>query len=168
MLLLLPILLMAIHVPREETPGRRATRVAALIEALGDPDIDVRRRSHAELQHMVLWIEDALRQNLKHPDPEVATSCRDILASLSPRKRPATERAGMIALTDLKSGRIAIDVRARDGIQPGDRFEVRRKGEKVGTVIVVEVKTWGSWVQPEGGAPVESFFRGDPVHLVDR
>jgi hypothetical protein len=166
--LLLPLVLLAFPVPPEETLVQRAKRVAALIEALGDPDIAVRRRSHAELQRMALWIEDALRQNLKHPDAEVATRCRDLLASLTPPKRLPGPAAGKIALSDPKRGRIAVDVRARDGVQPGDRFEVLRLGERVGGVVVVEVQTWGSWVQPEGGVPVETFLKGDSLYPADR
>lgn len=61
-------------------------RVAGLIEALGDPDLETRTLAMGELRRLGLVAEDALRENLRHPDVEIAARCAELV-----RKRPAVQ-----------------------------------------------------------------------------
>jgi len=74
---------------------------------------------------------------------------------------------GKVALSDEKRGVLAIDLRQRDGIKPGDHCEVRRLGQKLGTVVVTEVQNWGSWARPEGDLKIDQLMKGDIVELID-
>jgi hypothetical protein len=75
--------------------------------------------------------------------------------------------AGKVALSDEKRGVLAIDLRQRDGIKIGQRCEVRRLGQKLGTILVTEVQNWGSWARPEGDLKIEQLMKGDFVELID-
>ena len=141
------------------SPGQPA---GPLIEALGDPDVDVRTRAHQALRRMLPWVEPELRANLAHRDAEVASRCRTLLEPFDRKPPPQKILSGKIALSDPKSGRIAVDVRARDGVQIGDRFEACRFGTRIGWLIVVDVQVWGSWVKPED-APIDAFRKGDVI-----
>ncbi len=74
---------------------------------------------------------------------------------------------GKVALSDEKRGVLAIDLRQRDGIKPGDHCEVRRLGQKIGTVLVTEVQNWGSWARPEGDLKIDQLMKGDIVELIE-
>jgi hypothetical protein len=74
---------------------------------------------------------------------------------------------GKVALSDEKRGVLAIDLRQRDGIKPGSRCEVRRLGQKLGTILVTEVQNWGSWARPEGDLKIDQVLKGDFVELID-
>ncbi|HLY74774.1 MAG TPA: hypothetical protein VKU80_11710, partial [Planctomycetota bacterium] len=74
---------------------------------------------------------------------------------------------GKVALSDEKRGVLAIDLRQRDGIKPGCHCEVRRLGQKMGTILVTEVQNWGSWARPEGDLKIDQIMKGDIVELID-
>jgi hypothetical protein len=74
---------------------------------------------------------------------------------------------GKVALSDEKRGVLAIDLRQRDGIKPGDHCEVRRLGQKLGTIVITEVQNWGSWARPEGDLKIDQLLKGDFVELID-
>ncbi|HEV3027201.1 MAG TPA: hypothetical protein VG457_06485, partial [Planctomycetota bacterium] len=74
---------------------------------------------------------------------------------------------GKVALSDEKRGVLAIDLRQRDGIKPGSHCEVRRLGQKLGTILVTEVQNWGSWARPEGDLKIEQILKGDFVELLE-
>jgi len=74
---------------------------------------------------------------------------------------------GKVALSDDKRGVLAIDLRQRDGIKPGSHCEVRRLGQKIGTIIVTEVQNWGSWARPEGDLKIDQIMKGDFVELIE-
>ncbi|HZE98172.1 MAG TPA: hypothetical protein VE981_14170 [Planctomycetota bacterium] len=73
---------------------------------------------------------------------------------------------GKVALSDEKRNVLAVDLRQRDGIKPGDHCEVRRLGQKLGTVLITEVQNWGSWARPEGDLKIEQIMKGDIVELI--
>jgi hypothetical protein len=74
---------------------------------------------------------------------------------------------GKVALSDEKRGVLAIDLRQRDGIKAGQRCEVRRLGQKIGTILVTEVQNWGSWARPEGDLKIDQIMKGDFVELIE-
>jgi hypothetical protein len=75
--------------------------------------------------------------------------------------------SGKVALSDDKGGRLAIDLRQRDGAKPGMHCEVRRLGQKIGTIMITEVLVWGSWAKPDGDLKIEQIMKGDFVEVVD-
>jgi hypothetical protein len=75
--------------------------------------------------------------------------------------------AGKVALSDDKGGRLAIDLRQRDGLKPGMHCEVRRLGQKLGTILVTEVQNWGSWARPEGDLRIDQIQKGDFVEVIE-
>jgi hypothetical protein len=74
---------------------------------------------------------------------------------------------GKVALSDEKRGVLAIDLRQRDNIKVGNRCEVRRLGQKIGTITITEVQNWGSWARPEGDLKIDQIMKGDFVELID-
>jgi len=74
---------------------------------------------------------------------------------------------GKVALSDEKRGVLAIDLRQRDGLKPGSHCEVRRLGQKIGTILVTEVQNWGSWARPEGDLKIDQIMKGDFVELIE-
>lgn len=74
---------------------------------------------------------------------------------------------GKVALSDNSRGVLAIDLRQRDGIKAGDHCEVRRLGQKLGTIIITEVQSWGSWARPEGDLKIDQLMKGDFVELIE-
>ncbi|HLF93271.1 MAG TPA: hypothetical protein VJB14_07410 [Planctomycetota bacterium] len=75
--------------------------------------------------------------------------------------------SGKVALVDDKAGRVATDLRERDGIKPGHRLEIRRLGQRIGTLIVTDVQQWGSWAKPEGETKLDGIQKGDFVEAVE-
>ena len=74
---------------------------------------------------------------------------------------------GKVALADEKGGRLAIDLRQRDGVKPGMHCEVRRLGQKIGTLLITDVQVWGSWAKPDGDLKIDQFQKGDFVEVID-
>jgi hypothetical protein len=74
---------------------------------------------------------------------------------------------GKVALADEKGGRLAIDLRQRDGVKPGMHCEVRRLGQKIGTLMITEVQVWGSWARPDGDLKIDQIQKGDFVEVID-
>jgi len=74
---------------------------------------------------------------------------------------------GKIALADEKGGRLAIDLRQRDGVKPGMHCEVRRLGQKIGTLLITDVQVWGSWAKPDGDLKIDQIQKGDFVEVID-
>ena len=74
---------------------------------------------------------------------------------------------GKVALSDEKRGVLAIDLRQRDGLKVGSHCEVRRLGQKIGTILVTEVQNWGSWARPEGDLKIDQIMKGDFVELIE-
>jgi hypothetical protein len=75
--------------------------------------------------------------------------------------------AGKVALSDDKRGVLAVDLRQRDGVKPGMHCEVRRLGQKIGTVLITEVQNWGSWAKPEGDLRIDQVQKGDFVEVIE-
>ena len=75
--------------------------------------------------------------------------------------------AGKVALSDEKRGVLAVDLRQRDGIKPGMTCEVRRLGQKVGTILITEVQNWGSWAKPQGDLRIDQIQKGDFVEVIE-
>ena len=74
---------------------------------------------------------------------------------------------GKIALSDEKRGLVAVDLRSRDGVKPGMRCEVRRLGQKIGTILITEVQNWISWGKPEGDLKFDMLQKGDFVEVIE-
>jgi hypothetical protein len=75
--------------------------------------------------------------------------------------------SGRVALSDDKGGRIAVDLRQRDGVKAGMHCEVRRLGQKLGTVMITEVQNWGSWAKPDGDLRIDQVQKGDFVEVIE-
>jgi hypothetical protein len=45
--------------------------------------------------------------------------------------------------------------------------EVRRLGQKIGTIMITEVLNWGSWAKPDGDLKIDQIMKGDFVEVVD-
>ena len=75
--------------------------------------------------------------------------------------------AGRVALSDDKNGKLAVDIRQRDGAKPGMHCEVRRLGQKIGTVMITEVQNWGSWARPDGDLRIDQIQKGDFVEVIE-
>jgi len=75
--------------------------------------------------------------------------------------------AGRVALSDDKNGKLAVDIRQRDGAKPGMHCEVRRLGQKIGTVMITEVQNWGSWAKPDGDLRIDQIQKGDFVEVIE-
>jgi hypothetical protein len=74
---------------------------------------------------------------------------------------------GKVSFLNAKEGSLAVDLRPRDGIKVGQRYEVRRNGAKVGTVLVTDVQSWGSWAKPDGDTKYEDIQKGDFVQVLE-
>jgi hypothetical protein len=74
---------------------------------------------------------------------------------------------GKVALADEKGGRLAIDLRQRDGVKTGMHCEVRRLGQKIGTLLITDVQVWGSWAKPDGDLKIDQCQKGDFVEVID-
>jgi hypothetical protein len=75
--------------------------------------------------------------------------------------------AGTVALSDEKRNVLAVNLRQKDGIKPGMRCEVRRLGQKLGTILITEVQSWGSWAKPEGDLKIDQILKGDFVEVIE-
>ena len=75
--------------------------------------------------------------------------------------------SGRIALADLKGDRLAIDLAKRDGVKPGMHCEVRRLGQKIGSLMITDVQVWGSWAKPDGDLKIDQIQKGDFVEVID-
>lgn len=75
--------------------------------------------------------------------------------------------AGKVALSDEKRGVLAVDLRQKDGIKPGMHCEVRRLGQKLGTILITEVQGWGSWARPDGDLKIDQIQKGDFVEVIE-
>lgn len=75
--------------------------------------------------------------------------------------------AGTVALSDEKRNVLAVNLRQKDGMKPGMRCEVRRLGQKIGTILITEVQSWGSWAKPEGDLKLDAIMKGDFVEVID-
>jgi hypothetical protein len=74
---------------------------------------------------------------------------------------------GKVALADEKGNRLAVDLRQRDGVKPGMHCEVRRLGQKIGTLLITDVQVWGSWAKPDGDLKIDQIQKGDFVEVID-
>jgi hypothetical protein len=72
-----------------------------------------------------------------------------------------------VALSDEKQGYVAIEARLKDGVKVGDRFIVRRHGQKVGTIRIFEVYAWGSKGKPDGETKFTDIQRGDFAERIE-
>lgn len=97
--------------------------------------------------------------SLSGPPPEIGdeVSVREIKKGLT----------GQVALSDEKRNLIAVNLRRQDGVKPGARCEVRRRGQKVGTIVLTDVQVWGSWARPDGETRLEDIQRGDFVEVIE-
>ena len=82
-------------------------------------------------------------------------------AAVVPGPGPAVKVPGKVALVDGSRGLVATDLRERDGVKAGDLLQVTRAGEIVGTLVVSDVKAWGSWAKPEDVTKLGDLQKGD-------
>ena len=75
--------------------------------------------------------------------------------------------SGKISFSNAQKNLLAIDLRARDGVKVGQKFEVHRLGKKVGLLKVTDVQQWGSWAAPEGDTQFGDLTKGDIVRVVE-
>lgn len=254
---------------QQDHPAPDPVRVAALLEQLGHDEIETRTRAQAALRRMGSGIKPLLRAFQRHPDPEVAGRCRELLVEPGPpprhfesfvvyvdvrnnfatiaagtaeglqkgdrlellfvdwdkdptgrtRRRTATgvvtkfmgqnsmakleidsgavtdikveDRArllpdpaplellenrdkapallpeGKVVMLEARRERLAVDLRIKDGVAKGDRFQVLRDGKIAGGLELVEVLTWGSWAAPVEGTLLEDLNKGDRILRVN-
>lgn len=74
---------------------------------------------------------------------------------------------GKVSFLNVKEGTLAVDLRPRDGIKAGQRYEVRRAGAAVGSILITEVQSWGSWAKPDGTTKYEDIQKGDFVQVIE-
>jgi hypothetical protein len=74
---------------------------------------------------------------------------------------------GEVRFSNEQKGLVAINVTKQDGAKVGQRFEVRRQGQKVGTIVITEVQVWGCWAKPEGDTKFEDIQKKDFVEAVE-
>jgi hypothetical protein len=74
--------------------------------------------------------------------------------------------SGKVSFSNAQKNLVAIDLRARDGVKVGQRFEVHRLGKKIGVIQVTDVAQWGSWAKPEGDTKYEDLQRYDIVRVI--
>lgn len=152
--------------PPPETPSQAWAQ--ALIDALGSESFDERARAEEELGKKLPDVEALLRENVRHPDAEIAARCRALLARLEkPKVVRVGALAGKIALVDARSGRVATDLRDADWVCPGQKLGVWRDGRPVGALVIREVQRWGSWAGPDEGTRLEELRKGDLVAPVE-
>lgn len=73
---------------------------------------------------------------------------------------------GKIVMVDAKRERVALDVRRREGAKVGQRYEVRRRGRKLGIIVLSDVQDWGAWADAVEGTSVEDLKKGDFAELL--
>ena len=74
---------------------------------------------------------------------------------------------GKVSFLKVNEGTLAVDLRPRDGIKAGQRYEVRRDGQKVGTILITDVQSWGSWAKPDADTKFEDLKKGDFVQVIE-
>ncbi len=73
---------------------------------------------------------------------------------------------GKVQLIDEKRG-IFVDVGSSNfNVNSGQRLEVRRQGQRVGTITLVQVEKFWSWARPDGQTRHEDLKKGDHVELI--
>jgi hypothetical protein len=142
-----------------------ASRTENLIHSLEDPDIDVREESLVQLRKMLPAVAPILRAYLDHPDAEVRARCRDLLNQPLIASKVLM---GKVVVVDHNRGLVATDFRYRDGVQVGQRLEIWRQCQRVGTLAMTEVLPWGSWAEVQGDLRLESIQKGDDIQAVVR
>ena len=78
-----------------------------------------------------------------------------------------TTSSGKISFSNAQKNLLAIDLRARDGVKVGQKYEVHRLGKKVGLLKVTDVQQWGSWAASEGDTQFGDLQKGDIVRVVE-
>ncbi len=73
---------------------------------------------------------------------------------------------GKVALVDERRG-IIVDVREKDGAKVGQRYEVRRQGQKVGTLVLTSLEKWGAYAKPVEGTKLNDIKKDDFVECLD-
>jgi len=74
---------------------------------------------------------------------------------------------GEVRFSNDQKGWVAISVTKQEGGKIGQRFEVRRQGQKIGTIVVTEVQVWGCWAKPEGETKFEDIHKKDFVEAIE-
>ncbi len=74
---------------------------------------------------------------------------------------------GRVSFADEKKNKLVVDLHQKDGVKVGMRCEVRRLGQKIGTILITGVEGWGSWATPEGDLKIEQILKGDFVEVVE-
>jgi len=74
---------------------------------------------------------------------------------------------GKVRVSDEKRGGIFVDVGMNNfGAKAGDRLEVRRQGQKIGTIRLYMVDKFHSWGRPEGETQYKDILPDDTVEVV--
>lgn len=74
--------------------------------------------------------------------------------------------AGKVRLNDEEKG-IFIDIGSISGVKAGQKFEVRRLGQKIGTLLVVTAEKYFCWTRPSAETRREDVRVGDFAELIE-
>lgn len=106
-------------------------RLRGLIDALSDEDIEVRTLALAELRRLGEVAEPALRENLRHPEADVAGRCAELLIELHRQSVDAwATRVTRVVFVDPVHRFIAIPAGQAEGVV-GLRFEILRGTRRI-------------------------------------
>ena len=135
--------------------------VALLLAVLEGGPAEERARAFSLLRGLLPAAAPQIRACIDHPDAELRGRCRELLA---PSPLPASPVIARLAFIDEKQGRVAGDLREKDGAREGQFLIARRDGRRLGTLLLVEVHPWGCWLEARQGATVQDLQRGDTLH----
>lgn len=115
--------------PPAPPPPTADDRALPLLQALSDPDLDVRTGAESELRRIAAAVEPTLRRWTSHPDPEVAGRCLDLLEDLD---RSRHTPVGRVTSVNAEYGYLYLAPARR--LLRGERFEVLRGRSWTATV----------------------------------
>jgi hypothetical protein len=106
-------------------------RLRGLIDALADEDVEVRTLALAELRRLGPLAEPALRENLRHPEAEVAGRCAELLIELERQNVDVwATLVARVVHVDSTLGFVIISAGRAEGVV-GLRFEICRGPKRI-------------------------------------
>lgn len=82
-------------------------------------------------------------------------------------REPNKILSGKVSYVNAEKQNLAIDLRTRDGVKPGMKFEVMRQGKPIGVIEITDVQQWGSWTKPHGDTTFGDIQKGDLVKVME-
>ncbi|HYE98826.1 MAG TPA: hypothetical protein VEJ18_07945 [Planctomycetota bacterium] len=82
-------------------------------------------------------------------------------------REPNKILSGKVSYVNAEKQNLAIDLRTRDGVKVGMKFEVVRQGKPVGVIEITDVQQWGSWTKPHGDTTFADIQKGDLVKVIE-